>query len=73
MMMNRCTLAKQHYSFSAFVDIVYTQAGYGTIFSLVTHGFHTEAIIRLKANGTTAKALVLVGCVEFVFMPTFCY
>ena len=49
--------------------------------SLVTHGFHAEAIIRLKAkyqcstllNGTTAEALVLVGCVEFVFMPAFGY
>ena len=25
-----------------------TQGGYGTIFSLVTHGFYAEAIIRLK-------------------------
>ena len=58
-----------------------TQAGYGTIFSLVTHGFHAKAIIRLKAkyqiecstllNGTTAEALVLVGCVEFFFVPAF--
>ena len=58
-----------------------TQAGYGTIFSLVTHGFHAEAIIRLKAkyqcstplNGTTAEALALVGCAEFVFAPAFGY
>ena len=58
-----------------------TQAGYGTTFSLVTHGFHAEAIFRLKAeyqrstllNGTTAEALVLVGCVEFVLMLAFGY
>ena len=54
---------------------ILARAGYGTIFSLVTNGFHAEAIIRLKAkyqcstllNGTTAEALVLVGCVEFFF------
>ena len=54
-----------------------TQAGYGTIFSLVTHGFHGEEMIRLKAkyqcstllNGTTAEALALVGMIFKIPYP----
>ena len=30
--------------------VKFEQHPYGTIFSLVTHGFHAEAMIRLKAK-----------------------